>query len=133
MTTSAVSGLTVTLTAEGIALGAAKNYTLTINQATIDTTSDDSSRWGEYIVGRREWTIDIDCLYIYTDVAQKIFEEHITAEDPAEIDIVLTMPDGRTYTGVCIVTSITYTSNFEDVITASVSLQGTDALATTTS
>lgn len=133
MTTTSVSGLATVFTAEAAAIGAAKNYTLTLSQGTIDSTSDDSARWGEYIVGRRDWTVDIDCLYIYTDAAQIYLEEHLTGAVPAIVTLVLTMPDGRTYSGTGIVTSFAITSNYEDVITASISIQGSDALTTSTS
>jgi len=133
MTTDAVSGLTVTLTVDGEAVGAAKGYTLSGSQAMIDATSDDSSRWGEYIVGRRDVTIDIDCLYIYNDQAQIYIDEHFFEGVPAALSLILTFPDGRTYTGEALVTSLTYNRNFEDVITAAVTLQITDGITTTTS
>lgn len=133
MTTNSVSGLATVFTAEAAALGAARNYSFSGSQAMIDATSDDSSRWGEYLVGRRDWTIDIDMLYIYNDVAQIYLEEHWTAATPASLTIVWTMPDGRTYSGSALLTSYSLTSPYEDVITCSVSLQGTDAITTTTS
>ena len=133
MTTNAASGLTVTLTVESTPLGAATNYTLTLSQGTIDATSDDSSRWGEYLVGRRDWSIDSDFLYIYTDTAATYLEEHLTGATPALVTVVLTMPDGRTYSGDGIVTSFVITSGFEETIKASISIQGTDALTTSTS
>jgi len=133
MTTGAVSGLTVTFSVESTPLGAAANYTLTLSQGTIDATSDDSSRWGEYLVGRRDWTIDSDFLYIYTDTAAKYLEEHITSATPTYVTVILTLPDGRTYSGDGIVTSFTITSGFEETVKASISIQGTDALTTSTS
>ena len=133
MTTNSVSGLATLFTVEGAALGAARNYSFSGSQAMIDATSDDSSRWGEYLVGRRDWNIDIDMLYIYDNPAQIYLEEHWTGGDPASLAVIWTMPDGRTYTGTALLTSYSLTSPYEDVITASVSLQGTDAIATSTS
>ena len=133
MTTHSVSGLATLFTVEGAALGAARNYSFSGSQAMIDATSDDSSRWGEYLVGRRDWNIDIDMLYIYDNPAQIYLEEHWTGADPASLTVIWTMPDGRTYTGTALLTSYSLTSPYEDVITASVSLQGTDGITTSTS
>jgi len=133
MTTNAVSGLATLFTVEGAYLGAARNYNFSGSQAMIDATSDDSSRWGEYLVGRREWTIDIDMLYIYDDPAQIYLEEHWTGANPTSLTIIWTMPDTRTYTGTALLTSYNLTSAYEDVITCSVSLQGSDGITTSTS
>ena len=133
MTTNAYSGLTTTLTIEGAAVGACRNSTLTINQAMIDTTSDDSSRWGEFVVGRRDWSIDLDGLYIYTDAAQIYLEEHITAANPAEVTLIWTLPDGRTYSGTGLCTTSSDRSPIEDAVTFSATIQGTDAITTSTS
>lgn len=104
-----------------------------MNQATIDSTSDDTSRWETALVGLRGWTVDMDCLYIYDDSAQIYLEEHLVAANPTSITLVLTMPDGRTYSGTGLVTAFNITSPHEDVITASISIKGTGALTTSTS
>jgi predicted secreted protein len=118
---------------EGDAIAGFRTFTLSINQATIDATSADSSRWDELIVGRRSAVLDIDVLYIYDDIAQKVLDEHINEGSPAAVTVVLTMPDGRTYTGEGIVTSLTYNIPYEDVVTAAASISITDGLTTTTS
>lgn len=133
MSTGVVSGLVSIFTVEGTALGAARNYTLTLNQATIDATTDDDSRWADNIVGRRDWSIDIDALYVDTDAAQIYLEEHLTAAKPAVVTIVFTTPSSRTYGGTGIVTSITLTSAYEDAVTYSVSIVGDGAIVTSTS
>ena len=133
MTTNAASGLTMTLSIAGAAVGAGRSNTLTINQAPIDTTSDDSSRWGDFIFGRRDWSVDMENLYIYTDAAQIYLEEHLTAGNPATVALIWTMPDTRTYTGTAIVTSYSFSRNYEDVITFTATLQGTGAIVTSTS
>ena len=133
MTTHSTGGLTTTLTIEGAAVGACRNSSITINQAVIDTTSDDSSRWGEFVVGRRDWTIDLDGLYIYDDAAQIYLEEHITAANPASVTLIWTLPDGRTYSGTGLCTTLNISSPYEDAVTFSATIQGTDAITTSTS
>lgn len=133
MSTGVVSGLASIFTVEGAAIGAARNYTLTINQATIDATSDDDARWADNIVGRRDWGIDIDAMYVDTDAAQKYLEEHLTAANPAAVTIIFTTPSSRTYSGTGIVTSVSLTSNYEDAVTYSISIVGDGAITTSTS
>lgn len=133
MTTNSASGLTMTLTAEGDVLGGAKSITLSFSQATIDVTSADSAREGEYLAGRRDYTIDVDALYIYNDVAKKVLQAHIVDGTPATVTVIVTMPDSATYTGEGIVTSLVYTGPFEDAVTATASIQITDGLTASTS
>ena len=133
MATDVVSGLSATLTCELAALGVAQNYTLTLNQALIDGTSDDDSRWDYSLVGRRDWSIDMDCLYLYTDACQIYIEQHITEANPAALTVIFTLPDGRTYSGTCLATSFSITSNFEGAISSSISLKGRGALTSTAS
>lgn len=133
MTTDAVSGLTVVLTVDGAAVGATRDYTFTINQAVIDTTSDDAARWETLLASRRDWSMDIGCLYIYNDAAQVYIEEHLTEANPTSIALIWTLPDGRTFTGTALVTSYAITRAYEEVITMSVSLKGTGPIVTSTS
>jgi len=133
MTTNSASGLTATLSVEGDVIAGFRAFTLSGSQAMIDATSADSSRWDELIIGRRSVTIDIDALYIYNDIAQKVLDEHFFEGAPAALTLILTMPDGRTYTGEALVTSLTYNIPAEDVVTAAVTLQITDGITITTS
>lgn len=128
MTTGAVTGLNMTLSCEGDVLGGQRSVSVNFAQGTIDVSSRDSARWGEYLAGRRDWTIDFEALYIYDDVAKRVLQNHFTAGSPATISIIVTMPDGITYTGEAILTSLNFNGPFEDALTASGSLQGTDAL-----
>jgi len=79
---AAVSGENMTLSVEGDVLAAARTVTISFSQATIDATSADSGRNGEYLAGRRDVTIDVDALYIYDDVAKKVLQAHFTEGSP---------------------------------------------------
>lgn len=133
MTTGSVIGLNMTLTCEGDVLGGQRSVTLNLTQATVDMSSATGSRWDEYEVGRRSWSIDFDALYIYNDVAKKVLMNHFTNASPATITVIVTMPDSATYTGEAILTSFTLTGPFEDALTATGTLVGTDALTASTS
>jgi len=133
MTTAATSGQTMTLTIEGAALGESRSFAIHFSQGEIDATSRDSARWGEFLVGRREWTIDFEGLYIYNNVAKKVLQSHFTAALPTALTVILMMPDTATFTGECHLTSMDYDGPAEDAVTISGSLKGTGALTASVS
>ena len=133
MTTDAVSGSNMVLNCDGDAIAGAKGFTMSFSQATIDVTSADSGRQGEYLAGRRDYTIDVDALYIHSDIGRKVLQSHLTDGDPETVACIVTMPDGMTYEGEGIVTALTYTGPFEDALTATASIQITDGLTASTS
>lgn len=127
MTTAAISGQALTLSIGGDLLAGSRNFSISFSQATIDTTSRDDAFQGAYIAGRRDITIDVDALYVYSDVAKKILLTNVNSGSPA-ISAVLTMPDGATFTGSVIVTSLALAAPAEDAVTYTASLQVNGAL-----
>lgn len=127
MTTSAISGQAITLSIGGDLIAGSRNFTLTLNQGTIDTTSRDDAFQGAYLAGRRDVTIDIEALYVYSDIAKKILQTQANTGSPS-ISAIITMPDGATYTASVIVTSFALAMPAEDAVTYTASLQVTGAL-----
>ena len=128
MTTTGVSGLSFTLSAETAALAESRNFTLNMSQGLIDITSRDSSQWREVLAGTREWSIDFDGLWVYNDLAKKYIMYHYTDHSPATLTIVLTDANAITFTGECYVESLTLPAPYEDVATFSGTLRGTSTL-----
>ena len=133
MTTYAVSGSPSVCTILSAVFGGSTKYTLNVDQGSIDSTSDDSARWGQYLTARRGWSVAIEGLYIYTDSAQIYLEQHFTDEEPAIIVVMLTPEDEKVFQGNCIVTNLNYSSIFEDVMTIHINLGGTALLVATES
>jgi len=133
MTTHSASGRTSTLSVEGDVIAGFRTFTLSGSKATEDATSADSDRWDELLGGRRSVTIDVDALYVYDDIAQIVLDEHFFENTPETLTLILTLPDGRTYTGEAIATSYSLNIPAEDIISLSATLQVTDGLTTTTS
>lgn len=126
---NAVSGVLMTMTVEGSALAESRSFTVNLTNATIDVTNRDSAWWGQFLVGRREWTIDFEGLYIATDLGKQYLQYYWTDRTPSTLTIVVTLADGTiTLTGQAILTSLTYDGPFEDAGVFSGSLQGTDTL-----
>lgn len=133
MTTSAVTGKNMTLSIEGDLVGEAQSFALHFSQSTIDVTSKDSDDWGDFLAGRKEWTIDFSGLYIYSDVAQKALVNHFVESTPTALTVIVTMPDGATFTGEAVLESMDFEGPAEEALTISGSLKGQGALAQTLS
>ena len=123
------SGHSMTLSVDGNLLGESRSFSINFTQGTIDITNRDTNWYGEFLVGRREWTISFDGLWICTDVGRKELLDHYTSHTTL-LDIVLSMPTTdpgclQTFTGKCILTDMTFDGPFEDAVTISGTLQGT--------
>lgn len=129
MTTGAVTGVNCSLAVEGDVLAGQLNVSLSVAQDMIDASSRDSSRWGESLPGRKKWSISLDALYIYNDIAEKVIRNHMVNGSPDTITVILTMPDGATFSGECIVSSFEIAAPENDMMKFTATLEGTDALA----
>jgi len=133
MTTGAVSGQSITLSAGGDLLAGSKNYSISWGAAMIDITSRDDAFQGAFLPGRRDWKIDIDALYVYTDVAKKLFLSNVNAglagaTAVTAVTVIITTAAAVTYTGTAHVTSFALAMPAEDAVTYTCSLQGTGVL-----
>ena len=133
MTTYAVSSSPSVCTILSAVFGGSTNYTLNLGQGAIDSSSDDSARWGEIIAGQRSWTIEIEGLYLYSDSAQIYLEQHLTDEEPERVVLMFTPVDEKVFQGNGIVTTIYCVSGSEDVIKINVDVKGTGLLVATES
>jgi predicted secreted protein len=134
MTTGAISGQSITLYSEGCLIAGSKNFSISFSQAMIDVTSREDAFQNAVIAGRRDWKIDIDALYVYTNVGKKVLLANVNAglagaTPSTSLACVITMvsPDG-TFTGEAFVTSFALALPAEDAVTYTCSLQGTGVL-----
>jgi predicted secreted protein len=120
------------------AIGNLRNFTIETSQDTIETTTMSSGGHREYKAGLSTFTISGDVYFDYTDAVQ-IAMEQLTSKDDSTTanDAVATFeayPSGTAtgnakYSGSCIITSWSVTSNVDGVVEASFSAQGTGVLA----
>ena len=133
MTTAAVTGKNMTLSVEGDLMAEAQSFALHFAQSMIDVTSKDSNNWGDFLSGRKEWTVDFSGLYIYNDVAKKCLQDHFITGTPATLTLIITMPDSATFTGEAVLESMDYEGPVEEVLTISGSLKGQGTLTASVS
>lgn len=127
MASTAVEGRLSILTIEGDPLGESRDFSLALDQAEIDVTSRDSARWGEFLPGRRGWTVSFSHLYITGDPAKKTVLAHYEDASPASLTVLVTQGT-QTFTGEAIMTSFTLNAPYEGAVEASGTLHGTSTL-----
>jgi len=129
-----VTGKLMTITLDNCALGYSQSFTVNMTESVVDVTNRDSSWWGEYLRGRREWTIDFSGLYSSTDLGKKVLQYFYDTHTDVAVAVVLTLADGtNTLSGDAILTGLVYDGPFEGAATMSGTLQGTAALTQLTS
>lgn len=129
-----ISGMKVKLfimdEATGKVLAGQRSATLNRSAETIDATSKDSEgNWKESMPGFKEWSIDADGTFVESDEAYAILEDaFINGEN---VNVYLEFPSGRKHTGNATITDFPIEAPYDDVVSYSVSLQGSGALAIT--
>lgn len=116
----------------GKVLAGQKNATLNRSAETIDSTSKDSDgNWKESVPGYKEFSIDADGAFVANDEAYEILEtSYVNGE---AVKAYLEFPSGSKYVGSCIITDLPLEIPFDDLVSYSVSLQGSGALVKTDS
>ena len=118
----------------------AQSCTLNITHSVRDITNKESGGWKEVLEGLREFTIDIDGAYAWTDASGSAIANGIDDLISSEI-ITRTSVDfifGDTaatsdvsYSGKGYLTSVSLTGGTEDTATYSMTIEGTAALTQT--
>ena len=127
----------------GILVAYAQNGSLNINHSLREITSKDSAGWKESLEGLRDWSVDLDGAYAWTDAAGSVLTNG--ADDLLSSYILtraaLTIKFGdvagatgdTVYSGSVYLTSFSVSAGTEDTATFSLSLEGTGAITQTVS
>ena len=121
----------------------AQNCTLNVNHATREITNKESSAWKEVLSGLRDFSIDVDGAYAWTNAAGSAITNGIddilqTKIIAGRVEVDFIFGDTQTtsdvsYAGSGYVTSISMSGGTEDTATYSLSIEGTGALVQTVS
>jgi len=99
-----------------------KNMTMTLDGEAIGESQDFVLR-GDYLHSDK-WAIDFNGLYVYNDIAQKVFRSHVIKDAPSDISIMIVMPNDTTVVGTAILTSFEYAPPYESALNILGTLQG---------
>lgn len=120
----------------------AQNCTLTINQSIREITNKESAGFKESLEGLRDFTIDIDGAYAYTDAsgstiangADDLVQANLIGATRPTIDFIFGDTQASldvSYSGKGFITSVSLTGGTEDTATYSLTIEGTGALTQT--
>lgn len=62
-----IASINVLFYIDGVAVANSTSNTLSVNQAEIDITSKDSSRWKNILSGTKDWSIDVEAFVDFSD------------------------------------------------------------------
>jgi TP901-1 family phage major tail protein len=113
--------------ATGQVLAGQRNATLSRSAETIDATAKDSAgNWTESLQGFKSFSIDADGAFVESDVAYGLLETAFVNGE--NVEAYLEFPSGVKYEGSCTITDFSLEFPFDDLVTYSISLQGSGAL-----
>jgi len=127
----------------GILVAYAQNGSLNINHSLREITSKESAGWKESLEGLRDWSVDLDGAYAWTDAAgsavtnsaDELLATHILARTALTIKFgnVAGATGDTVYNGSVYLTSFSVSAGTEDTATYSLSLEGTGLITQTVS
>lgn len=112
-------------------LAVAGQQGLTINRSadTIEvSTKDTEGGWKASIAGMKEWSIDLDGLYVKDDASQAILSTAFTAGDLVCIKVYDAKAQKGMFGGVAAITDFPIEAPYDDAVTYSVSFSGVGKL-----
>lgn len=129
-----ISGMKVKLfikdATTGQVLAGQRNATLNRSAESIDATSKDTAGfWTESLQGFKSWSIDADGAFVESDVAYELLETAFLNSE--NVDVYLELPSGTKYEGNATITDFSLEAPYDDLVTYSISLQGSGALTVT--
>ena len=111
---------------QGTAVAEVRSWTVDYTKDAIeDTAMGDGAR--TYISGLTSWSGTMECLFNTSQAGLAIFDPSIDSTLLVQF-ITDTTTAGTSYQGSVVVTSVSRTASFDDMITATVSFQGTGTL-----
>lgn len=114
----------------GKLLAGQRNATLSRSAETVDATSKDTAGfWKESLAGFKEWSIDCDGAFVESDAAYGLLETAFL--NSKNVNVYIELPSGTKYKGNSTITDFSLEFPYDDLVTYSISLQGSGALTVT--
>ena len=123
---AAIKGLDVLIKVGSTVVGGQRNASLEMSAETIDTTVKTTGGWASKIPGIKSWTSSCDGVYFLDDAgleaAQTAFMNGtaVQLEFSKGVEVV--------YSGQAVITSMSVEAGQEDVVSYTISFEGTGAL-----
>ena len=126
---AAIKGLDVLIKVGSTVVGGQRNASLEMSAETIDTTVKSTGGWAAKIPGIKSWTSSCDGVYFLDDTG-------LTAAQTAfmngtEVKLEFSKGTDLVYSGQAVITSMSVEAGQEDVVSYTISFEGTGALTAT--
>ena len=123
---SAIKGLDVLIKVGSTVVGGQRNASLEMSAETIDTTVKTTGGWAAKIPGIKSWTSSCDGVYFVDDTGLEAAQTAFM--NGTAVSLEFSNSNGLSYSGQAVITSMSVEAGQEDVVSYTISFEGTGAL-----
>ena len=123
---AAIKGLDVLIKVGSTVVGGQRNASLEMSAETIDTTVKTTGGWAAKIPGMKSWTSSCDGVYFLDDAGLSAAQTAFMNGTPVQLEF--SKEEGLAYSGQAVITSMAVEAGQEDIVSYTISFEGTGAL-----
>ena len=123
---AAIKGLDVLIKVGSTVVGGQRNASLEMSAETIDTTVKTTGGWASKITGIKSWTSSCDGVYFVDDAGLEAAQTAFMNGTPVSLEF--SNSNGLSYSGQAVITSMSVEAGQEDIVSYTISFEGTGAL-----
>ena len=123
---SAIKGLDVLIKVGSQVVGGQRNASLEMSAETIDTTVKTTGGWASKITGIKSWTSSCDGVYFVDDAGLEAAQTAFM--NGTAVSLEFSNSSGLSYSGQAVITSMSVEAGQEDIVSYTISFEGTGAL-----
>ena len=123
---AAIKGLDVLIKVGSTVVGGQRNASLEMSAETIDTTVKTTGGWASKITGIKSWTSSCDGVYFLDDAGLEAAQTAFM--NGTAVSLEFSNSNGLTYSGQAVITSMSVEAGQEDIVSYTISFEGTGAL-----
>ena len=123
---AAIKGLDVLIKVGSTVVGGQRNASLEMSAETIDTTVKSTGGWASKIPGIKSWTSSCDGVYFVDDAGLEAAQTAFM--NGTAVSLEFSNSNGLSYSGQAVITSMSVEAGQEDIVSYTISFEGTGAL-----
>ena len=123
---SAIKGLDVLIKVGSQVVGGQRNASVEMSAETIDTTVKTTGGWASKIPGIKSWTSSCDGVYFVDDAGLEAAQTAFM--NGTAVSLEFSNSNGLSYSGQAVITSMAVEAGQEDIVSYTISFEGTGAL-----
>ena len=123
---AAIKGLDVLIKVGSTVVGGQRNASLEMSAETIDTTVKTTGGWASKITGIKSWTSSCDGVYFVDDAGLEAAQTAFM--NGTAVSLEFSNSNGLSYSGQAVITSMAVEAGQEDIVSYTISFEGTGAL-----